>query len=266
MKRFNKINRSQEENVLLKMLEDNEIEIFTMASIRELVGGEITNLQTVVEQLAKRQPPFLHRIEKGKYVKGNFRNEYVISNFLTDDGVVAYWSALNLHGMTEQFPNTVFVQTTNQKESKNVFGVDYKFVKVKYQKMVGVEIQGYGNHRFRITDKEKTIVDCFDLPKYSGGYEELIRAFAETKLDSQKLIDYCEAVNNLAVIKRLGYLADLFRKDKTSRFQKYALTKMNEKYALFDPLGTDEGSYLSKWRLRINMKEEDILRVIHNLY
>jgi predicted transcriptional regulator of viral defense system len=28
---------------------------------------------------------------------------------------------------------------------------------------------GYGNERFRITGIEKTLLDCFDLPQYSGG-------------------------------------------------------------------------------------------------
>ena len=132
--------------------------------------------------------------------------------------------------------------------------------------MVGIEFQGYGNHQFRITDKEKTIVDCFDLPQYFGGYEELIRAFAYTRLNTQKLIPYCEAINNIAVTKRMGFLAELFHKEKTSMVQKYAHYKVNEKYSLFDPLGANEGKYLSKWKLRINMKEDDILSIIQNLY
>lgn len=251
-------------NILLRYLHDAELDIFEVSNLPTVLNIPVNSLISYAETLVRRGS--LHRIEKGKYVKGNFRNEYVISNFLVEDGVIAYWTALNLHGLTEQFSNTIFVQTAKQKNNKNVFGVDYKFIKVKPQKMVGVERQGYGNHQFRITDKEKTIVDCFDLPQYAGGYEELIRAFAVTKLNTQKLISYCTSVNNIAVIKRMGYLSELFHKEKTGLFQKFALRQVNEKYSLLDPLGPNEGKYMAKWRLRINLKEDEILAIPKNLY
>ena len=55
------------------------------------------------------------------------------------------------------------------KQRKTVFGVSYHFVKVKPNKATGYEKSGVGN-AFKITGVEKTIVDCFDLPQYSGGY------------------------------------------------------------------------------------------------
>ncbi len=164
------------------------------------------NLQPILELLAKRNPPHIYRIEKGKYVTRTFRNEYVISNYLVEDGVVAYWTALNLHGLTEQFPNTIFVQTTKQNKHKTIFGVRYQFVKIQPEKMVGIITQGYGNHQFRMTGVEKTIVDCFHLPQYSGGYAELLYALNKAKVSSTKLTDAAKAVNNIAVIKRLGFL------------------------------------------------------------
>ena len=219
-----------------------------------------------MEQLAKRTPPFIHRIEKGKYVKGNFRNEYTIGNFLSGDGAIAYWTALNLHGLTEQFPNTIFVQTTMQKKPVTVFGVSYKFIKVKSAKMTGIEKQGYGNNQFHITDKEKTIVDCFDLPEYSGGLEELTRAFANAALNVEKLMTYCEAVNNISAIKRMGYLVELFKKKNIEDFTAYACTKVNERYSLFDASGKNEGAHINRWKLRLNVSEKNILAIANNLY
>ena len=54
---------------------------------------------------------FLSRIERGKYCLANFRDENVIGSFISGDGAVAYWSTLNYQGLTEQFPNVVFMQT-----------------------------------------------------------------------------------------------------------------------------------------------------------
>jgi len=56
--------------------------------------------------------------------------------------------------------------------------------------MFGAMQMGYGNEAFRVTDVEKTLLDCFDLPQYSGGYAELIRTFHAAKMSSIRLLEY----------------------------------------------------------------------------
>lgn len=250
--------------MLQKLLDDHELDIFTEQSFARETKQHLQRWMPQLRTLIKNGLTDI--IEKGKYCRHNFRNEYTISNYLAEDGVVAYWSALNLHGLTEQFPNTIFVQTARQKKNKTVFGVAYQFIKVKPQKLTGIEWQGHGNNRFRITGKEKTIADCFDLPQYSGGYEELIRAYANTPLDAAKLVAYCQAINNIAATKRMGYLAELFKKASLQPFVEYALGAVNEKYSPFDPLAPNEGKHNKKWRLRLNIPEADILKIPNKMY
>lgn len=259
MKRHNKLKRTKEEDLLIAYLNDYEVGVFDMNSLNNLPVELMKNLQTTLELLAKRTPPHIYRIEKGKYVTRTFRNEYVISNYLVEDGVVAYWTALNLHGLTEQFPNTIFVQTTKQKKHKTIFGVRYQFVKIQAEKMMGIITQGYGNHQFRMTGVEKTIVDCFHLPQYSGGFSELLYALNKAKISSTKLTESAKAVNNIAVIKRLGFLIELLEKENMATFIKFALSKVNKKYNLLAPQDADEGQFNARWRLRINVPEEEIL-------
>jgi len=135
---------------------------------------------------------------------------------------LAYWSALNAHGLTEQFPNKVFIQTPKPKRNKTVFGTSYKFVIAATSKITGILTQGQGNIKYWITDIEKTIVDCFDLPEHSGGYAELIRAFNRTKLTSDKMITYCMAIDNFAATKRMGFLSELLEKKGLTAFIRYA--------------------------------------------
>lgn len=264
MKRFSKNNRSFEEQTLLKLLDDFELDIFSFDIIKEKSKGEIHNIQQVIEQLVKRRPQIISRIEKGKYCRHNFRNEYAIANCLAPEGGVAYWSALNLHGLTSQFTNTVFVQTSKLKKNKAVFGVNYNFVKVKPGKATGYEVSGVGNHAFKITGVEKTIADCFDLPQYSGGYAELQLALKKASLNSIKLIAACRSVNNIAVTKRLGYLVELYQKAGMQGFIKYALACVNKKYSLLDPSGQDAGIFNARWRLRINIPEDQLLAMSEN--
>jgi predicted transcriptional regulator of viral defense system len=255
-------NLTTEELSLLKLLDDNEIKAFTVEQIQKLAKNNLNYVRSAIERLAKRAPSPIIRIENGKYVRHDFRNEYVIGTFLVEDGVVAYWTALNLHGLTEQFPNTIFIQTTRQKKSKAIFGVLYQFIKVRPDKMAGIVTSGYGNLKFKITDVEKTIVDCFDLPAYSGGYTELIYALNKAKLNNTRLIAVAKAVNNIAAIKRLGFLLEVIDEVKYSPYIDYALSRVNKKYDLLDPHGDETGSYIGKWKLRVNLSADGILNII----
>jgi predicted transcriptional regulator of viral defense system len=258
---MNKIRINENESKLLKFLDEAELDIFTFNSLWKELKGQISPLQPTLESLVKRG--FLSRIEKGKYCRHTFRDEKVIANYLAPDGAIAYWSALNLHGLTNQFPNTVFVQTPKLKRNAVIFGVRYHFVKVKPSKAVCYEVFGYGNHTFRITSIEKTLVDCFDLPAYNGGYVELLFALHKSliskRLNNQKLIEAVKSVENIAVTKRLGYLIEFLHKDGYATFLKYARTQVNQKYNLLDPNEPQKGKFDIHWRLRLNVSEEDIL-------
>lgn len=249
---------------LMLMLDDHELNIFSLATIKKLAGQRYDNVSELVENLVHKK--ILSRIERGKYCRANFRDENVIGCFLVDDGAVAYWSALNKHGLTEQFPNTVFIQTTKIKASKTVFGTRYQFVKIAKTKRIGIIKEGFGNNQYAMTDKEKTMVDCFDLPQYSGGYAELIRAFAQTELNPTKLITYCKAINNKAATKRMGWLAEKTNASSLRSFIAFAKNEVNQKYNVFDPAGEEEGEFVNEWRLRLNISREQIESIIEKQY
>lgn len=254
----------EDQQEFLQLLDQNEIDIFNFKQIESLLECQVSNLNSILDNLVDKL--FLSRIERGKYCRKNFRDEKAIGCHLVEDGVIAYWSALNIHGLTEQFSNTFFIQTTKVKQDKRVFGVAYQFVKINPRKQIGAVTWGKGNHQYQITDKEKTIVDCFDLPQYAGGYAELIRALIQHDLDQDNLIAYCEAVNNLSVIKRIAYLIELTEKQHCSRFLKYAKNKVNPRYVLLDPFGLESGVFNNKWKLRLNITKEEIQTICKDLY
>jgi len=250
--------------VINDFLDENQIEIFQINDLKQNFSGLSRRyLNIALQEIIDLE---FSKIEKGKYCRNTFRNEYVIGSFLTNDATIAYWSALNIHGLTEQIPNKVFVQTTKKKQSKEIFGVFYQFVKVRSGKMTGIIKTGAGTNRFRITDIEKTIVDCFDLPNYSGGFMELVRAFKQTKLSSQKIISYLEAVNNKSATKRIGYLAELFDKKGFKGLINYAKKQKSKNYDLLDIYGKKEGKYNSDWRLIINIEKDDLLDIANSIY
>jgi predicted transcriptional regulator of viral defense system len=254
---YKSINISEEQQRFIRLLDDFEIEIFNLGEIESLVGVKFQNLNIVLENLASKN--FLTRIERGKYCRSNFRNENVIGCFLAKEGTVSYWSALNKHGLTSRFPNSIFIQTAYKKKEKIAQGTLYKFIWVSPGKMTGIITEGYGNNAFRITDIEKTIIDCFDLPEYSGGLEELLPAFANADLSGEKLIEYSKAVHNKAALKRMGFISELLDKKGMKSFIRYAKSELNNSYDVFDTLGERTGEPMGAWKLRMNMTIPQII-------
>lgn len=257
-------NLTKDQLKVMLLLDEEEVDLFSLEDLRELVDDLGVDVNEVVENLVHKK--VLSRIERGKYCRAGFRDEKAIGCFLVPDGVVAYWSALNLHGLTEQFSNTLFIQTTRIKKEKVVFGVRYKFVTISASKRAGIIHRGYGSYRYAMTDLEKTLVDCFDLPQYSGGYPELIRAFYTAEVSGEKLTRYCQAINSIAVTKRMGFLAEFFKKSGLDDFIRYALEQVREAYNPLDPAGLDSGDYERKWRLRLNVSKEELQNIVEKPY
>mgnify|MGYP004701885503 CR=1 FL=1 len=117
-----------------------------------------------------------------------------------------------------------------------------------------------------MTDVEKTIVDCFDLPQYSGGYAELIRAFSVAQLSGEKMIAYCRAINNIAATKRIGFLAELFEKKGFKSFIRFAKGWVKDSYNPLDPQGSGSGSFNAEWKLRLNISKEALFDIANKQY
>jgi predicted transcriptional regulator of viral defense system len=251
-------------SIIMNLIIDNELTIFNIDTLRSLSGKHYADLKPILKRLVLSEQ--LSRIERGLYCVRNFRNPFVIANSLLKDSVIAYWSALNLHQLTEQIPNVVYSQSTLQKKDTKVFNVRYKFVAIKASKISGICQMGYGNEIFKITNIEKTLLDCFDLPKYSGGYEELIRAIYKAKISGSKLFTYGKQMNNIAIMKRIAFLSELFEMNHLANFRAKVLNLINSRFILLDPMGNDTGEFNIKWKIRVNIPKENLLSIINKVY
>ena len=257
-------NLNEDQVTLLKYLEDYEILYFKVSDLAAQLPKSLSNTNELVENLY--QKGLLNRIERGVYAKPNYTNVNVLATFISSNSAIAYWSALYHHGLTERFPNTVFVKTAQRKRDTQLLGSTIKFVTVKENKNIGVIQEGYGDDSFTITDIEMTLVDCFDQPRYAGDFPDVIKAFANARVTNNRLIAYTKAYNNRALTKRMGYLAALFHGDKLQPFINYAKTQVNKKYSLIDAGGLQEGEFISNWKLRLNISKESLLQMAQHEY
>ena len=249
---------------VLHLVEDCEMDMFTVPELETLSGLGHRKLIEALSRLVSVGS--LSRIERGVYCTRNFRNINAIATKIVKDSAIAYWTALNLHGMTEQIPNVVFVQSCNPKTDKEIFGVRCKFVRVKKDAYTGIMQMGYGSDSFNVTDREKTLIDCFCLPGYSGGYAELLRAFSAADPDAGKLLEYGKKVGNLSVLKRMAYLSELWEMKGFDDFRSEVSRMLNSKYSLLDPFGDNRGPFINKWKIRSNIGKDDLDGIREKIY
>lgn len=230
---------------------------FTLEDLQGISNIQKNVLWVILSRLENKG--WIERIEKGKYMiiplgaeKGKYTlNEFVIGSLLVNPYCIAYWSALNFYGLTEQIPNTIFIQSTPRKKKleTEIFGVRYKIIKIKETKFFGLRKEWIEETQINITDKEKTIVDCLDKPQYSGGLIEVAKALKNGQIDIKKVVDYTNDIGNSGVIRRLGYLSDFLGIDVN-------LSPINVgNYLLLDPTMPIKDIKNAKWRLIINLDE-----------
>ena len=247
---------------LIKTLENYGYDVFSFDMLRKTKLFSDSEITSAIRSLLNSG--YVNQLEKGKYVRSNFSDDNVISNFMAPDGGIAYWTALNAHGLTEQFANRTFVQTAMRKKNISENSRQYVFIKVPKYKLFGYKNYGYGNHIYKMTDVEKTIIDCFDLPQYAGWYHETIKALNNAKLYQSKMIKYCKQMNNMSLIKRLGFLIDFLEKPNMDEFIEYAKNTIDSNYSLFEIGGDKEGEYDNRWKLVLNIPRDEVLEIANS--
>jgi len=75
------------------------------------------------------------------------------------------------------------------------------------------------------------------------------------------MISYCDAINNIAAAKRMGFHAEFINKQGLKAFISYARQKLNAKYNRFDPLGSETGEFDNSWKLRFNISKENLFKI-----
>lgn len=235
---------------------------FSTSEAQELSGykGE-DSTQKFLERLQNKG--WIRRIRRGRFAviplsSGESRtpqlHEFIVAMELVSPAAIAFWSALNYHGMTEQLPRTVFVATDHpvRRPPGEVLGMSYKIVSLRPGKFFGIVKGWIDEMPFSVTDREKSIIDGLDLPQYVGGMEEIAKALSTTwsQLDESRLRNYAVKIGNSAVAKRLGFLMETLGLGDVERLRK-AVT-LAQGFSPFDPTLPRYGKYNRRWGLLIN--------------
>lgn len=179
---------------------------------------------------------------------------------------IGYYSALQIHKLiTQPSVKEIIVTDTQVKPSEvEIQGIRFQFVFHSNRRFFGYEktwIDDY--NKVNVSDIEKTLVDSFVNPDYSGGMVEIAKAVYETRhyVDKDKMVDYFTRAGSKVAARRYAFICKVLNISEDFHI---GLLKNNisKKALKLDTSLPDEGQINMEYGLRINRDIETIQQSI----
>ena len=140
----------------------------------------------------------------------------LVASRLARDSVLAYHSAFEALGFANQVFTQVTYLTAGHRGTRLLDA--HTFVALPPPRPLGDEWGDLGIETvwrqglaLRTTRRERTLVDCLDRPRYSGGLEEVFACVSSVpSLDSDLLASYLAALGSPTLYARTGFVLQRF--------------------------------------------------------
>ncbi|EID72576.1 type IV toxin-antitoxin system AbiEi family antitoxin domain-containing protein [Imtechella halotolerans] len=188
---------------------------------------------------------------------------HVLVKYLVKDAkhYIGYYSALQIHNLITQpsLKEQIVVAKQIRPSEIKIKDITFQFIYHNENHFFGgkkIWIDSF--NKVSCSDLEKTIIDCLFKPDYAGGIVEVARAIYSTKdkLDYEKLLEYTIKFDSQAVLKRLGYILELFEIE-TEIIQELQKIK-TASYIVLDTELPKTGKRNSRWSIQQNLDTETI--------
>lgn len=162
--------------------------------------------------------------------------------------------------MVTQPQFVVFTSSTKRVPNRTLNGTEFRFVLIKPEHFFGTTRHwATKQEAVEISDLERTVIDGLRQPEYCGGITDVAKGLWMRQADMQagKLVDYALRLGVGAVIRRLGYLLELYKiapEQELARLRR----SVTPAYAPLDPILPREGSHVARWRLQVNISPEEL--------
>ncbi len=200
---------------------------------------------------------------------------FAIATSLVRPSAIAHLSALAHHGLTDQIPRVVSAITSRKVVTPSMrgarkgvkgphvwraAGVDIRYVVVVPERLqIGVELI-WLDERFRIpiTDRERTVLDLFAMPRLFGGLGEGLRVLerAQDEIDIPRLVGYALRYGSVSAAKRLGWSLEATGASPDVLVPLLELEAHS--YGVLDPGRARRGRYDRRWMVIDNRAEDRV--------
>lgn len=255
-------------DILLRLSDEGKL-IFSVEDAQPIYGKSAKVTANLLGKLAGKG--WLVRLVRDRYLilplEGVLRqipmaDRFVIAREIMGSApyYISHYSAMELHEMTTQPVNTVFVTVPRQRRSRPIAGTEYRFVFARPDSFWGwEEVWATPQEQVRVSDLEKTLLDCAARPDLCGGIGELARGlwFRRDELDEGRLAEHAQRLDHKAASRRVGFLLHVYG---LGRPETLSVLRSSGRggYDPLDPTLPDEGPHDAEWRLRINLDPEEL--------
>ncbi len=264
---------TNEHNITRKPLGGREVDLLTILGPKGIFSLE--DARAVLRDVPSEQiSQFVHRLLKkgwiariraGRYAiiplsSGTTRtpqiHEFLVGMELVKPAAIAYFSAMNHHGFTEQLPRMVYIATDHRVSSgrRTSLGFAFKIVSQRKSKFFGLQKSWIDERSFTVTDPEKTIIDGLDLPANVGGISIIIDALRNhwDQFSERRLLEYAGRIGNSTVSKRLGFLMEALGVGDVDELR--GSTTLRSGFPRLDPTLPASGRFNRRWGLLVNVE------------
>jgi len=271
------LTRQQINEIIEQSIEDWQVKkkkgSLTQIPLESLGQNKILKALIDKTDLQEVDLPFPSRKIK-RYTWGNLKTYEIIQSVDTK-GYFSHYTAMELHGLTEQVPKTIYFNVeqpttggggdltqeginrafnANSRVSNNIikFG-DFRVCKLNGKNthnlgVVNIQIDG---QNINVTDIERTLIDITVRPIYSGGIGEIAKAYLEAKnISIEKIVAYLHALNfTYPYHQAIGYYLERTGNYNDGELEKLHSLPMPFKFYLNYQLKNP--SYIEKWKLYV---------------
>lgn len=136
-------------------------------------------------------------------------NKFEIGSNISSSSYISYRSAFEYYGIAHQIYYDIYISSSSRFNN-----FDFESIQYLYSKSVidlGVETPSMDS-LVRVTNLERTVIDCIDRIDRTGGIEELVHCLNLIGyLNENKLLEYLAAYNKSILYKKAGFVLEVFK-------------------------------------------------------
>lgn len=201
----------------------------------------------------------VRQIRKNMYTAIDLANgnpiadRFEVASHISATSFVGWHSALELHGLAHQQFFEMYVGSESRFTHFEFEGVTFNYCAAP---LLGEDSGigfAQGNPHVRVTDLERTLVDCFDRIDRAGGPEELMHCMEGLlRVDEERLVHYLQLYDKDFLYQKAGYLLERIKVQAAISDDLINLCRSNGvRYAKRLTNKSDSNRYVSAWKLYV---------------
>jgi len=262
----------QAARLIMTLYDENRV-TFRLKDIERILGLNDANARNFVRKLVDRG--VVTRLKPGLFILVPFElgketeyagNPLVLARELvnSNDYYLSHGTAMEIHGMVTQPQFVIHVTTPKKMRTIHVMGTEFRFIPCKSEWFFGlIHHWVTKQEKVVVSDLERTAIDGLRQPKHCGGVSEVAKGIwmRREAIHVNRLIEYALKIDVGAVIRRLGYIMELYEIGSQAD-RKILLNHLTSTYVRLDPVLPAEGKFIRRWRLQLNLPADELLSVV----